>query len=181
VLAHASVFQAAILILAPCRINAAFRPGSERRIYAAARRRSENGRAPKAKMRIAVFQEVGGGEGTASPNRLAHAPARPARRLQWPAGRRQDDRPGATNCRRHLRRPPGQVRGEGRHRRAAEPVPGAAPRRAQPTAAPAPSWFLAPVSPAKPGQRHRGQTQQHTGRAAIRDFFGGLDIDGQIT
>jgi hypothetical protein len=43
----------AILILGPCRINAAFRPGSERRIYAAAERRSENGQAAKAKMRIA--------------------------------------------------------------------------------------------------------------------------------
>src|SRR6266446_5091201 len=36
-----------------CRINAAFRQVWERRIYAAARRQSENCRAPKAKMRIA--------------------------------------------------------------------------------------------------------------------------------
>src|SRR6266568_7584327 len=40
------------------RINAAFRQVWERRIYAAARRQSENCRAPKAKMRIAEF-EVG--------------------------------------------------------------------------------------------------------------------------
>src|SRR6266704_480863 len=37
-----------------CRINAAFRQVWERRIYAAARRQSENCRAPKAKMRIAA-------------------------------------------------------------------------------------------------------------------------------
>jgi hypothetical protein len=43
----------AILIVGPCRINAAFRPGSERRIHAAAERRSENGQAAKAKMRTA--------------------------------------------------------------------------------------------------------------------------------
>ena len=43
-----------ILIVAPCRMNAAFRPGSERRIYAAARWRSENGLVAKAKMRIAA-------------------------------------------------------------------------------------------------------------------------------
>src|SRR6266704_6305203 len=45
--------EAAILILGRCRINAAFRQVWERRIYAAARRQSENCRAPKAKMRIA--------------------------------------------------------------------------------------------------------------------------------
>src|SRR6266566_7268635 len=43
-----------------CRINAAFRQVWERRIYAAARRQSENCRAPKAKMRIAASK---GGEG----------------------------------------------------------------------------------------------------------------------
>src|SRR2546422_7173912 len=39
-----------------CRINAPFRQVWERRIYVAARRQSENCRAPKAKMRIAAWE-----------------------------------------------------------------------------------------------------------------------------
>src|SRR6266446_3719057 len=42
-----------------CRINAAFRQVWERHIYAAARPQSENCRAPKAKMRIAVPHAAG--------------------------------------------------------------------------------------------------------------------------
>jgi hypothetical protein len=48
--------RSAILILGPCRINAAFRTWPERRIHAAAERRSENGQAAKAKMRIASIR-----------------------------------------------------------------------------------------------------------------------------
>src|SRR5438445_3265668 len=49
----------ATLILGRCRMNAAFRLASERRIYAAARRQSGNCRAPKAKMRIAGLAAAG--------------------------------------------------------------------------------------------------------------------------